>query len=381
MSSYEAVLDLVDRIYIAAQDPSHWPAVVTAIADAARCPSASILYRNLRAQQGGVDVAVGVSPAATAAYQNYYHRLDPWGNSPKTPILVRPGAILDGDELVERAILQKTEYYSDFGQRHGLTRVLVGTIMLDGPFASVISLIRDDRAAPHGAEERRLLGALMPHLTRAMQMHRRLAPVSLLHGAAVDALDRLGTAVILLDECGRTMFVNRAAERILRARDGLQVEEGCLVAAGCQERDDLRCLILRAARTTAGQALHSGGAMSVARPSLRRPYHVLVTPLGRRHAAPDGQGAAVAVFVADPDDRAQSENDVLMRLFRLTPAEARLAAMLGTGVVLADAADALGIGRETARTQLRSVFAKTGTTRQAELVRVIGRACPLLGEV
>jgi hypothetical protein len=106
VSSYEAVLDLVDRIYTAAQDPVHWPAAIAAIADATHCPSASILYRNLRAQHGGVDVAVGIDPDATAAYQEYYHRLDPWGNSPKTPLVVRRGAILDGDELVDRAHLR-----------------------------------------------------------------------------------------------------------------------------------------------------------------------------------------------------------------------------------------------------------------------------------
>jgi DNA-binding CsgD family transcriptional regulator len=68
----------------------------------------------------------------------------------------------------------------------------------------------------------------------------------------------------------------------------------------------------------------------------------------------------------------------MVRLFRLTPAEARLAAGIATGASLNEVADSLGIGRETARTQLRSVFAKTGTTRQAELVRIITRACPLV---
>ena len=56
----------------------------------------------------------------------------------------------------------------------------------------------------------------------------------------------------------------------------------------------------------------------------------------------------------------------LRAAFGLTAAEARLAARLASGDGINAAAIALGISRETARTQLRAVFAKTNTHRQAE---------------
>lgn len=377
MSSYEDVLDLVDRIYVAAEDPAAWPAALEPIAEATGS-AVSIVYRNMEAREGGVDVAVRVTPDAAAAYHNYYHRLDPWGNSDRANARVRTGAVVDGDELIERSELYATEYYNDFARPNQLTRILAGTITRHGPFASVISLIRGDADEPHGTEERRLLTALMPHLARALEIHRRLVPLSVLDAAAVDTLDSLSSAVILLDEQGRTIFVNRAAECLLAMHDGLFVEHGCLSAALPVERDALRALVLQAARKRAGELRHTGGALSISRASMRRPYSVLVAPLGSRHRCLDGLSAAVAVFVADPDDRTQSEITTLTRLFRLTPAEARLAAGLATGAPMADIAGTLGIGRETARSHLRSIFAKTGTTRQAELVRVIARACPIL---
>jgi DNA-binding CsgD family transcriptional regulator len=377
VSSYEDVLDLVDRIYAAAEAPDLWPDALEGIAEATRS-AASILYRNMDAREGGVDVAVRVPPEAAEAYQEYFHKLDPWGNSPRAATLVKPGTVVDGEELISRPDLETTEYYNDFARPHGLTRVLAGIISKHDSFASVISLIRDDAAEQHSAEDRRLLSALMPHLTRAIQIHRRLLPVSVLDGAAVDALDCLASGVALLDGNGRTIFINRAAERLLRQRDGLLVEHGCLVAALPQERDALRLLVAQAARTTAGASLRAGGALPISRPSMRRSFNVLVAPLARRHTSLHGPEAAVAVFIADPEDRAPSEFGALVRLFRLTPAEARLAAGIATGAALAEVADLLGIGRETARTQLRSVFAKTGTTRQAELVRIIARACPLI---
>jgi DNA-binding CsgD family transcriptional regulator len=378
--SYEVVLDLVDCIYSAAQNATSWPSALEALGSATGSDAASLLYHNLQSHEGGVDVAVRVNPEARAEYDAHYHRLDPWGNSPKTPMMVGPGAILDGDQLVPRAELHRTEYYNDFAKAHDLTRVLAGTIIVDGPVVSVVSLIRGERSGPHGSDERRILEAVMPHLCRAMQMHGLLAPANAgdLYSAAMETLDRLSTGVVLVTADARALFVNRAAERMLRRRDGLTVDRGSLVAMTAHEREALRFLVRRAARQEASDALHAGGALSISRPSGRRPYYVLVSPLNRGYAPGGSLLPAVGIFVTDPEERLGSSAELLMRLFHLTEAEARLAALVGTGTLLGEAADAIGIPRDAARMQLKSIFVKTGTCRQGELVRLISRACPLL---
>ena len=63
----------------------------------------------------------------------------------------------------------------------------------------------------------------------------------------------------------------------------------------------------------------------------------------------------------------------LRSVFRLTEAEARLAAQLAFGNSLETVADQFGIAKETARSQLKSIFAKTGVHRQAELVAVLAK--------
>jgi DNA-binding CsgD family transcriptional regulator len=65
---------------------------------------------------------------------------------------------------------------------------------------------------------------------------------------------------------------------------------------------------------------------------------------------------------------------LLKNRFGLTPAEARLVLRLMMGDSLHSAAKALGIKYETVRTHLKSIFQKTGTRRQAELVIMIIRA-------
>ena len=68
--------------------------------------------------------------------------------------------------------------------------------------------------------------------------------------------------------------------------------------------------------------------------------------------------------------------DLLRCHFGLTPAEARLALRLVAGETLRSAAAKLGITYETARTQLKNIFNKTGTSRQAELVVVVLTTLP-----
>jgi DNA-binding CsgD family transcriptional regulator len=76
-----------------------------------------------------------------------------------------------------------------------------------------------------------------------------------------------------------------------------------------------------------------------------------------------------AVFLVDPDRRLELPLEALRQLYGLTPAEARLASLLAEGVGLPEAAAQLGITRETAKSTLHAIFAKTDTRRQAELVR------------
>jgi DNA-binding CsgD family transcriptional regulator len=79
----------------------------------------------------------------------------------------------------------------------------------------------------------------------------------------------------------------------------------------------------------------------------------------------------VAVFIRDPESRSQASREMIQRLFGLTQAESSLALLLADGLSLDEAADQLGVRKNTARAQLRAIFSKTGVTRQTALVRLL----------
>jgi len=79
------------------------------------------------------------------------------------------------------------------------------------------------------------------------------------------------------------------------------------------------------------------------------------------------------VILIDPDTRPRTPEMTLRSAFRLTEAEARLATQLAFGKPLEKVADQFGIVKETARSQLKSIFTKTGVHRQAELVALLAK--------
>jgi DNA-binding NarL/FixJ family response regulator len=117
--------------------------------------------------------------------------------------------------------------------------------------------------------------------------------------------------------------------------------------------------------------MSAGGSLSVARAS-GRPLALLVSPL---HTGPSFLPRPCAVvFVTDPDREPRAAAAVLRHLYGLTEREAALADALLRGMNVREAAAALGVSMNTARTFLRFVLRKTGTRRQAELVALMARS-------
>jgi DNA-binding CsgD family transcriptional regulator len=97
----------------------------------------------------------------------------------------------------------------------------------------------------------------------------------------------------------------------------------------------------------------------------------MVTPLLAAPGRSVMSDAVVAIFVADPSARFYAGPEALTELYQLTLSEAELVRLLAAGLSLEEAADKRGVSLNTARSHLKHVFAKTETSRQGELVRLI----------
>ncbi|RVD15145.1 helix-turn-helix transcriptional regulator, partial [Mesorhizobium sp. M4B.F.Ca.ET.017.02.2.1] len=112
----------------------------------------------------------------------------------------------------------------------------------------------------------------------------------------------------------------------------------------------------------------------------RPPAVAYVLPLTEGPARAAFRPACAAVFVSTTTSASPLPEAVLTTLFDLTPAEARVLLRIGSGLSAPRSAVALGIGENTLKTHLNRIFAKTGTRRQADLVKLISdMGAPLAG--
>jgi DNA-binding CsgD family transcriptional regulator len=217
-----------------------------------------------------------------------------------------------------------------------------------------------------------LLTCVVRHLTRAVRIGRRLWELELEHVAAAERLETLRQGALLVDASGRVVRANDAAKAMLDNGKGIFLDNGRLAAAGSEI---LQKLIASCAPTTP-ELGGPGGEFKIPREVRRSPLHVTVAPLRSKARLADvpwiGVGTPVAIVtVRDPDIDRRQQNVNLRRRFGLTPAEARLAAEILKGDGRAAAARRRRISTMTARNHLSSIFEKTGTHRQAELIRLL----------
>jgi DNA-binding CsgD family transcriptional regulator len=255
-------------------------------------------------------------------------------------------------------------YYQELHGAHGF-RWFAGVLVASGDDQWGLAIQRTIEQGPFSPREARRLAALSRKLGSAAALARSLGFVRA--EAALDAFQVSGSAVVLLNRLGEVLRVNAAAERMLETNP--RIVKRRVVST---DRDATAAL---------DRALHavlwSRSASALMPPvPLPRPGKrpVLAYPVRLAAVSADALAACQAVLVlVDPDARPRPPEAALRSGFGLTAAEARLAMQLAAGETLDDAADALGIAKETARVQLKAVFGKLDLHRQSELVALLAR--------
>jgi DNA-binding CsgD family transcriptional regulator len=211
-----------------------------------------------------------------------------------------------------------------------------------------------------------LVRVLKPHTTPALHSH--LASSQNASTSLRSKLDLLALGVILLSPKGRVVTMNSAAERLLED-GGLQVTRDRLLAEGAAESARLQQLVAEATAAPADAGSEPAGVLTVSRRN-RSPLQLLVSP-ARGFDLDERHPVRAIVFAGDPAQGAGLTNETLRVLFGLTPAECRLAILLADGHSLTTIAGMVGVSRNTVKSQLSSIYGKTGTSRQAQLVRLL----------
>jgi len=353
------VAEAVDQFVQAALTPDLWPEALDAIARALGAEGATLVLG--RTSTASVAVSRSIAPIV----EEYFRaRSVPDPREQRVQPALAGGFVTDFDDFAPGEIAHDP-YYQEFLRPHGFGFHAVSMLAFVGD-PLVLSLKRPYRRGHYDGAELDGLGAALPHLRAAARV-ATLAWRARFDGE-LETFARVGIGGALIDRHGRVVATNGAWP----AGDGLDILGGEIVAGLGSDRAALNRLIGQALRGSGSAEGAPGDCVPVRRPSGRRPYVVDMLSLAQAHRSLLTPAVAI-VLVRDPAMHSLPGEAALRTLFHLTPREAALALRLAAGTGVREAAQAIGISEGHARQRLKSIFAKTETSRQAELVALLLR--------
>lgn len=363
----DTVSKLLGALYDAADTTSSWSVFLGELAAVTRSTQAAILLHDLHQGAHAVSVFWAMDPAATRLYNEYYGQRDVWMQ--KAAPLVSSGWIGTSEEICPMSELKRSEFYNDYLEPYKMAHAIWGVLHNSRTQIVHIGLYRDLRRRAFGGEHIDVLRFLAPHVSRAFRVHAHLFDLKSQAADLQCAIDRLTTGVICLGRGGQVLARNQAAANLCAPADGLRLVNGRLSAEDPAEAERLQKLIAEAQPASGAARVRTAGGMTISR---RRgaPLHLMVSPAPQSDLDTPA-GARVIVFLADASARLRPAPEMLHTLFGLSPAESRVALLLADGHSLAAISDLIGVTANTLKTQLASIYRKTGTSRQAQLVRIL----------
>jgi DNA-binding CsgD family transcriptional regulator len=376
MYSAEQLGSLVESVYDASIEGSRWPNFLTQLAQQLGGVLPTLFIHDTRAHSGVLAINVGYDSGTVRAYKEHFAERNIWLRSGNH--LLTPGSVRTSHVMCSRQAFLASEWYADYCRPLNISQGIGATIHRDSMVTSNIAIFAGDDRADFAVEEIDLLRALMPHMQRALKIHMHVAAADLRQREFAEAMEPLAVGVILVGKDARIIFANASAQRLLQHRDGLMTDGNGLRAVQAREATTLRALIDCTAAKVGQVHLRSGGALNVTRRNGLRALQVLVSPIRPQRSAHLGERAVAAIYVTDPEQMPEIPEVVFVRLYGLTPAEAKVAAVIVRGRSGRQASDELNISYNTIKSHLKSIFAKTGTTRQGDLIRlIVGRAAQM----
>jgi DNA-binding CsgD family transcriptional regulator len=358
----KAFSHLVSGIYAAAVTPQHWEVAIREI------------HRTLGGIGGSLGMANGavwsildstIPPAAALSYNEHYCHLDHvLAEVEKGPI----GLVRTGSQLV--VPYRNSEFCAEWLRPNGMGDGLL-VRLTGGSRPTWFILTAPERSEAFDTPDRvKVMSGLVPHLQQALRTQNELRALAYRSTELAGALETVRHGMVIVGPGWWVINLNSAAERFLRAEDGLMMSSARIAATSTPAEHKLQ-RALHAALTDDGSKTRGGRSFLCQRPSGKRPYVVHVLPL--RHAEIDEtpSEARALVLIIDPHQEPEPAAPLLRRLYGLTIAEADVAVRIARGADLKEISDELSVSITTVRKHLQHVYDKTDTHRQAELVRLL----------
>jgi DNA-binding CsgD family transcriptional regulator len=365
--------NLVQDIYKATVNPDHWHYVLEKVAALTHSKCACLYYRDKNQGMASTIAQFNCPMHKTQNYNQKFAELDSlfdnvFINDEKEESLCQYiGPEINGFSDVE------SDFYHNWMRPRGIYHLGRFKFFDDDSRKAAIAFSRDKDAGAWSEDDIRVVSEIIPHLKRALDIHSEFTRLGLKQDALIRGLDQLVIGLILYDRHVRAVYINPTAKAIIDTHPALTLGKEGLFLYRKDEDRKLRKTIRDTAMTYSDDSWKQSVAIGVTHPEVDATMPLLVTPMHSHLLTSDldYEGAQVAVFMSDPNLEQPISVNNLVSVYDLTPSEAQVAISIANGHSIDDIARTSNHSAHTIRSHLRSIFRKTGVSRQCELVKLL----------
>lgn len=353
----QADSELIDLIYAALMGEATWQAFLDRLAACADDGKTVLVMHDDARDNGHIPLASGIPADVLHAYNTYYSTVNPF----MRPTAVRPVGIgLLDEDLVPMPELARSEFFADFLTPHEMPSRVALTIDRDGGYLFVLATLGSgfgDDCKQALADQ---LTRLAPHLKRASNYYRSGPTSRAATELGASLFDAVEIGLVVIGEGARIKTISQTGQAMLRDPSPFAISPFGRVRL----RDDDADTLLR---DMLERAYVGSKVVNLSLQGMR----LTLIRVQKDHISLFFEGPTVVVLMEPPATGAKAFDAVRFAfLYGLSRAEARALCGVVDGKSISQIAQEAGISRETVRTQLKSLYAKTGVSSQAALVRL-----------
>ncbi|MCX7557377.1 helix-turn-helix transcriptional regulator [Xanthomonadaceae bacterium JHOS43] len=364
---------LLTALDSASDDASALRLALAAITTVVSCEQAFFHVWNDRAGQSHIQVSAATEQAFFDEYVTHFRTIDPLATEAVQLRSIREKRSVASIDILSSEGLQQTPFHQRFLARHGgLTHDLCHYAALDEHNRTCLRLLRRADQAPFSPDERSLLDLYCSQITLTLRQRHMLLQARHERDALQASVDLMNQPVFLFNSHARVIACNRAATTLAREGRQIRLADGQLLPGRLVDHASWLPQALERLRNSESrshlQVLPSRGKG-------RSPYYGVLSWLAGDNKPP-GPAVALLTLIDMQQSAPRHSTDELCRAFAFTRAEARIADALIAGMDTEEISNTFLIRRDTVRSHIKRLLAKTGTHGHADLQKLLLRISP-----
>jgi DNA-binding CsgD family transcriptional regulator len=282
-------------------------------------------------------------------------------------------------ETLSRETIKSSEFYSDYLHPHNIIDGMQLFIKEPNGLEMWVELGRAKGKPLFGEDDKVFCQQLIPYLKRALGIYSILKSTEIKSKTYTEVIEQLSIGVVTLDLDRRVVDINVMANNLLSHAGCMKKNEPIFQFSKPDDQELFYSSFKKVISDNDNEKLPPGIEVFRIEQNSGQSLGFLVRHIAATPWYEGRERPAVVMYVCDPSLQRDTRENFVAKIFGLMMSEAALAIKLADGLTLSEAAKKLSITENSARTISKRIFAKTGTRRQAELVRLILNSVVILG--